>query len=152
MKKLLLILFIAIIFMSGCSSQFVGTDDRLDYATFVELLEKNGFSFEEWEREEWDVGFLSVLPRRIYIGNEQIGIWEYDSTQAMETDAGFIGIGSSGHGIDNRNTGYVIQVTLTSNPYWFKRDYIIVNYVGTNRRIINFLTEILGEHFAGYGF
>jgi len=130
------------------SHAFTNITEELNYTTFLELLEVNGISFVETEREEWDVGFLSVLPRRIYVDGEQITIYEFPSNRAMETAAGFVN--RSGFGIDNLNTGHSVRISWVSNPYWFKRDFIIVNYVGTNRQIIRFLREAL-QQFAGHG-
>ena len=130
------------------SNMLTNTTEELNYTTFLELLEANGISFVETEGEEWDAGFLSVFPRHIYVDGEQITIYEFPSNHAMETDARFVNI--NGFGIDNPNTGYIVRINWASNPYWFKRDLIIVNYVGTNRQIIGFLRETL-QQFAGHG-
>ena len=96
-------------------------------------------------------GHLSVNPRGISIGDDYLTIYEYDSGMAMETDAGFVGRGGSsierpysGEGADQ----VVTQITWASSPHWFKRDLLIVLYVGENEQIINFLAENLAL-FAG---
>jgi len=123
---------------------FVGT---LNYDTFLALLEANRFSFEvdDWEGS----GFLNGRLYIVHIGDEQLGIYEYDSHEAMLIDSSFVC--RHGTSISNPISGYMVQITWPSNPYWFKRDLIIVQYTGTNRRIINFLHLNL-ELFAGHGY
>ena len=152
MKKviLLIVLCMAAVFLSGCLSSaddVSGTDETLNYAAFLELLEANGFSFEEVGEYS---GFLSAPQRRILIGNEQLKIYEFRSNEAMERNASFVG--SDGFSIHNRDTGHTGQTVLVSwaaDPYWFKKDLIIVLYVGEDQSIIHFLAENL-VFFAGY--
>ena len=149
MKKILSMCFlsIAVILLSGCTDSFIATDETLNLDTFLELLEANGFSFEV---DEWQApGFLNVHQNTVHIGDEQLTIYEYDSHEAMLIDASFVG--RSGFSIENTISGYAVQISWVSDPYWFKRDLIIVQYTGTNRRIINFLHETL-ELFAGHGY
>jgi outer membrane lipoprotein-sorting protein len=95
MKKIVLILClcVAAVFLSGCIGQsadtkFTDTDEVLDYAAFLELLEANGFSFEETDEYR---GFLSVPQRVVLIGDEQLTIYEFGSNEAMEMAAEIIG-------------------------------------------------------------
>jgi len=127
-------------------------NQMLNYAAFLELLESSGFTFEEAYTNPPD--WLSVGTRIIRIGDELITIYEYDSNEAMENDSVFIS--PSGFSIerpDPTNEGYSfgVEISWVSWPYWFKRDYVIVLYVGENRLIIDILTEIFGNNFAGHG-
>jgi hypothetical protein len=152
---LIILMCILAIFLSGCintKNQFVDTDDTLDYTTFLKLLEANGFSFEEDEQKT--PGYLSVSQNRVNIGKEQLVIYEYDSNEVMENDVKYIG--KDGCSItrpdpDQDDLIQHIEISWVSNPYWFKRDLIIVNYVGTNKHIINFLHETF-DLFAGHGY
>ena len=152
MKKTILILCLclAAVFLSGCIGSTddvrLGTDETLNYTVFLELLNANGFSFEETGEYR---GFLSVPQRVILIGDEQLTIYEFGSHEAMERNAGFVG--KSGFSIDNRDTGKAVEISWIGPPHWFKKDLIIVNYVGENRQIIDFLSENL-DLFAGMGF
>jgi len=150
MKKIIVCfaLFIIVLSLSACSDDFTGTEGMMGYAALIELLEQNGFTIEPVEQET-EADFLSAIPRRFYIDGELITIYEYSSNQAMETEAGFVS--ADGFSINNENSGVSVAISWVSNPYWFKRDLIIVNYVGTNGRIIDFLMEAL-DFFAGHGF
>jgi len=145
MKKIIVILFLLTIVLSGCTS----SEDNisiLGYTDFLGMLEESGISFEEGYHIPVRTGWLSVGARQIKIGDDIISIYEYITNQEMENDAGFVQ--PDGFGISRPDVG--TQVSWASYPYWFKGGRIIVNYVGENEQIINFLTEIFGENFAGH--
>jgi len=150
MKKLIscLILLVFVLSLAACSVDFSDTEGMMGYAAFIELLERNGFTIEPIEQET-EAMVLSAIPRHFYIDGEQITIFEFSSNQAMEAEAGFVS--TDGFSINNNNSGESASIFWTSNPYWFKRDLIIINYVGTNERIIDFLMDTF-DFFAGHGF
>ena len=143
MKKLIITMCIAIVLLSGCANQ-----DVLNYTAFLELLEANGFSFEEIEDDPNHGSMLSLRHKFIRIGDDVITIYEYASNRAMERDSNTID--KSGFSINRRDGG--TSTSWASNPYYFKKDLIIVNYVGENEQIIGFLNETLGNVFAGHGY
>jgi len=120
----------------------------LNYETFLSLLEANGFSFEETGES---YGLLSVTPRVLSLGDEFLTIYEYDSREAMEFDSSAVGRGGSSIEFPPDEDGYgvITNFTWPSPPYWFKRDLLIVLYVGEDEKMIEFLAENL-EFFAGW--
>ena len=113
------------------------------YTTLIALLADNGFLFTETEKET--DGFLSVPGRYVYIGDDIITIYEYPSDTLMETDAGYIDIS----GFSIHVPGKEVHISWVSIPHFFKKDTLIVNYVGMNERILDFLYANFGEPFAG---
>ncbi|MCL2766756.1 MAG: hypothetical protein FWD21_03630, partial [Peptococcaceae bacterium] len=91
---------------------------------------------------------LSVAVRYLLIGDEVLAIYEYSSKKAMESDADSIDKSGFSVSFPDRST----QVSWVSDPYFFKKDLIIVNYVGTDESIISFLKENFGDQFAGHGY
>ena len=154
MKRVILLgiifLMIAVSLAACFNNSFTDTDDKLDYETFRALLEVNRFSIDA-EEQHAPGSFLTGQVFVVYIGDETLIVYEYDSHEAMLLES--TRVGRTGHSISDPNDpfGPVLQITWMSNPYWFKRDYIIVRYVGTDRRIIDFLHEAL-ELFAGTGY
>jgi len=134
---------IAIILLSSCTNQ-----EKLNYTAFLELLESNGFSFEEIEDNPNHGSMLSVRLKFIGIGDDVIAIYEYASNRTMERDSDTID--KSGFSISRRDGG--THISWMSNPYFFKKDLIIVNYVGENEQIIGFLNKTFGSVFAGHGY
>jgi len=123
----------------------------MDYAAFIRLLETNGFAFTETQ-DETAHSLLSIQQRSIFIGDELISVYEYDSTEAMLEDAS--AISPNGASIRRPAQGddlLMTNVSWASDPYWFKSTRIIVNYAGEDTRIIEFLKENL-DFFAGHGF
>jgi len=125
-KKIIALLFAVLLFgliFVACSgdNQPERFHNALHYTAFLELLETNGFSFEESGTDA--ASWLSVNARHIRIEDEVISIYEYDSTEAMLQDSTYIS--KSGFSIDNRTTGQAVEISWEYHPYWFKQDYVI---------------------------
>ena len=142
MKKISLTLFILLVVLLfvSCSGE-----NKLDYATFLTLLTENDFDYNEDDGRTAAGDFLSVASNVIQIDDESLSVFEYASNRLMESDAKRID--PSGFSITFPDRG--INTSWASTPYFFKKDRIIILYVGTNERIINFLKDNLGEPFAG---
>jgi len=124
-----------------------------EFLLFMELLRINGFVYNEIiEGTNSLEGILSVDAKLIILGDDIITVYEYNSNEEMETNAGYIG--SDGSSIsrpdyDDDDLTLTMMISWRSIPHWFKSDLVIVNYVGENEEIINFLTVIFGVPFAG---
>ena len=140
-------ILVVLVLVAGCSDKNDNATERQlgDYDAFLVLLTENGFSYTE-DKPDTD-SFLSVTRRPIWIGDEIISIYEYESRNAMDADAA--GIDSSGFSMSSQ--GRHTNVSWVSNPYFFKKDTLIINYVGENDDIIRFLSSNFGLPFAGYG-
>jgi len=122
------------------------TASTMNFSLFMDLLRINGFVYDDIiegtnSSERW----LSVDAKHIILGDDIITVYEYYSNEEMETNAGYISPGGSSiYGPD-----FGVEISWVSIPRWFKSDLIIVNYVGENEDILNFLTVIFGFPFAG---
>jgi len=155
-RKILLVfcLSVTIILLSNCRGSFVRTEETMNLNTFLELTEENEFSFIA-DKAKFD-GLLNGQLHTVYIGSSRLNIYEYDSHEAMLIDSSLVGEnGSSISSIADPSLDdssfKITYFSWASPPHWFKRDLIIVLYVGTNNQIINFLHENF-ELFAGRGF
>ena len=128
-------------------------ENMLNYTTFIELLEANGFIVEEGQ--EFPGGTimspLSILQRVIYVDGEMIRIEIYDSKEAMERASALIGVTSVGSPEYPNHPTFQITWDPESSPRWFKRDLIIVFYSGHESHLLDFLMENL-EFFQGFDF
>jgi len=124
---------------------------KFDYAALLELLTANGFLYEE----KGDANnFLSERGKLISLDNDNEGsltVYEYKTNEAMESDSNFVGKGGSSIGSPDNDKIPNVEISWVSYPYWFKKDLIIVLYVGEDSRIINLLHESF-DFFAGYGY
>lgn len=89
--------------------------------------------------------FLPTTRKMMVIDKDTIFIYLYDSDKEAEADAKRIN--AFGTGYDNGSKS--IHVKWTSSPHFYRKETIIVQYVGTNKKIISDLKNILGKQFAG---
>ena len=120
---------------------------KFDYAAFTDLLRENGLSVRE---EPTGDGFLSVESKAVWVGENLLSVYEYPSNKDMEKDAQHIHPG--GASFDFPEEGRSAKVSWASYPHFFKKDLLIVLYVGEDEELVGFLREHLGEPFAGYGY
>jgi hypothetical protein len=100
--------------------------DTLDYDTFLQLLNANGFVFESRN-------FLDSHRRAIYIGEERLVVY-CATVFANITDA-----------------PPTVQITWENYARWPSRDSVSVIYSGDDSHIIEFLNAIFGDNPARQG-
>lgn len=140
-KAILILLFlIATISIFGCSKQISDTA----YNDLITNLEKADFNVIA---EDVEKDILQGQRKWLTINeNENISVYLYESSEKMEEDASYIHEGGSSYS-NGKND---VEISWVSLPHFFKKDNIIVLYVGENPEIINALKEIVGSQFAGY--
>ena len=140
-KKIsILLLFVTTIYLFGCSKQISGTA----YNELITNLEKKNFNIIAEDVEE---DILQGQRKWLTINeNENISIYLYGSSEKMEEDASYIHEGGTSYNSGKSAT----KISWVSYPHFFKKDNIIVLYVGEDLEIINVLEEIVGLQFAGY--
>ena len=148
MKILILYVSIVIIFFNGCTRKPIEIPNALNIKVFLELLESNGFTYDKAGETSVADSFLSVSTKHFRIDDELLAIYEYNSIEEMENDSKYI----SKNGFSIMQPGKNVNISWIADPYFFKKDLIIVNYCGENIRIINFLKENLGDSFAGHDY
>jgi len=126
------------------SCKQVDSKSSPDYAAFLTVLEKNGFQYTKGDTDA--ESFLSVERRPVWIGDEIISIYEYATNNEMEVDAAYIDRGGCSISVP----GKMVKISWVSYPYFFKDGRIIINYVGENEEILEFLYSNYGKPFAGY--
>ncbi|MDR7856583.1 hypothetical protein [Tissierella sp.] len=142
MKKIVLIILmlVATISLLSCSKQ---TSDTA-YNNLITSLEEMDFNVIA---EDVDEDILQGQRKWLTINeNENISVYLYESNEKMEEDASYIHEGGSSY--NNGENAY--EISWVSYPHFFKKDNIIVLYVGESLGIINALEEIIGLQFAGY--
>lgn len=97
--------------------------------------------------ENTDKDFLQGERRWLTVDEtEHITVYLYESASSMEQDASFIDEGGTGYHNGNNS----VEISWVSFPHFYKRDNLIVLYVGENTELIHALEDILGDQFAGY--
>jgi len=119
------------------------TNTNKDYEDFLGILSENEIQYTESEID--NDSFLSVPRKPILIGDEIISVYVYESNKDMEQDSKYIGK----DGCSIFRPGNSVEISWVSFPHFFKKDTLIINYIGANEKIINFLNENYGAEFAG---
>lgn len=145
MKKIvLLFISVTLLILTSCSKKSIESES--DYTAFLSLLSDNKFQYTEGDSET--TSFLSVTRKPVIIGDEIISIYEYASNKDMEKDSMYIDKGGSSISVPGKE----VEIFWVSLPHFFKKGTLIINYVGEDEQILEFLNKNYGEEFAGYGY
>lgn len=145
MKRIvLLFILVTLLLLTACSQK--PTNNEMDYTAFLNMLNDNRFQYTEAEID--NDSFLSVPRKPVLIGDEIISIYVYASNKDMERDSKHIDKG----GCSISMPGKEVEISWVSFPHFFKNDTLIIQYVGEDEKILEFLNENYGAEFAGYGY
>lgn len=137
---LILMLFITVLSIFGCSKQNSDTA----YNDLITNFKERSYNIIE---EDVEKHILQGQQKRLTINEkENIYVYIYESNEKMEEDASYIDEGGTSY----NNGVNEAKISWVSLPHFFKRDNIIVLYVGEDLKIIEALKEIVGLQFAGY--
>jgi hypothetical protein len=90
---------------------------------------------------EVDQPFLSVTGTMIQVQGEDVQVFEYSSAAELQAQAG--SISRDGTAVGTRKIHWI------GSPHFFKRDRVLVLYVGDDRKVLKLLEAVLGQQFAG---
>ena len=85
--------------------------------------------------------YFSVAATRLSVSGENVYAFEYASAQAADRDAA--SITPDGYGVGNSHIDWI------GPPRFYKKDQLIVLYVGANRDVTGPLERVLGAPIAG---
>ena len=85
--------------------------------------------------------YFSVPATRLSVSGENVYAFEYASAQAADRDARLIA--PDGYGVGNAHIDWI------GPPRYYKKDQLIVLYVGSNPAVVGPLERLLGDPVAG---
>lgn len=85
--------------------------------------------------------FFTVRAVRLVVGGEDVSAFEYTTVALAAADAAKVSPSGSPIGTS--------QVTWISPPRFYRKDQLIVLYVGTNVAVVHALEVVMGKPFAG---
>lgn len=133
---------------TGCSGDFSHAKETLEHArpgtrtgqaTLISKLRTERASVEIIG--EVDQPFLSVTGTMIQVQGEDVQVFEYSSAAELQAQAG--SISRDGTAVGTRKIHWI------GSPHFFKRDRVLVLYVGDDRKVLKLLEAVLGQQFAG---
>lgn len=142
MKKssAVLLLVMTVLLLLGCRKE-------ISEATYNRLLTELGEMGYDVDAKSVQEDILQGQRKWLTMDEtENISVYLYESPGQMEKDASYIDEGGSGY----TNGRKSVEISWVSYPHFYKKDNIIVLYVGEDARIISALEEIMGDQFAGH--
>lgn len=116
----------------------------IDYVSLVDNLRAKGAAVVPAGEVSQD--FLSVTGNAITVNGENVQVFEYSDARIANSEADTIS--PDGSQITTKD-GRVVMVDWIAPPHWYKKEKLIVLYVGDDAGVISLLTEVLGKQFAG---
>ncbi len=141
-----ILLMTVLLLASGCSPKktVLTTDNEKDLADMITYLEDQNY---ESSVEEADYDIFPGIRMRIKTGTDILDVYFYENPTALEEVAS--GIGKDGSSYQNKSKTKVIEISWISEPHFFKKNTMMVQYIGEDKNIIKLLTTYLGPQFAG---
>lgn len=141
-----ILLLTVLLLVSGCtkSKPQLTEDNEKDLANMITYLEDQVY---ENSVEEADSDIFPGIRMRIKIESEVLEVYLYKNPTVLEEVAS--GIGKDGSSYQNKSKTKVIEISWVSEPHFFKRNTMMVQYIGENENILKLLTAYLGPQFAG---
>ena len=141
-KKEMYSVIIAVVLIVGSVFYIINkanSNEALDAIAFFDKLEK----YEPGIRAEntSKVIFFNVEAKNIKIGEGKIQIFEYPSAEEMEKEASRIS--DDGYQVKN------VMINWIKPPHFYKKDSLLIVYLGENRSIMDELEKIVGKQFKG---
>ena len=131
---IILLLFFSLIPLVGC-----GAPPGSQTNTFVTDLRGTGAEVVMGGTVQQP--YFSVEARILKVNGEEVQVFEYAYASTANSQGSRVS-----------NTGSTIGTSMISwvnTPHFFKKNGLIVLYVGRNQSILDALKKVLGEQFAG---
>ena len=131
----------AALLIGSCGSNALEPDELASTDALVRALQQQGLSAKRAETMARSAfPFFSVAARRVVVNDVDIQVFEYSSASRADQDAARVSptgtpIGQS-------------QISWMDTPHFYKRDRLIVLYVGHSAEILGPLEATLGSPFA----
>ena len=140
-KRISILLFIILtISLPGCSKLI----EEKTYLDFITKLKELHFKVEA---EDVDDDLLLGKRKWLTIDDEEhLSVYLYESSEKMEEDASHLDGGGASYNSGKRS----VKISWESLPHFYKKDNMIVLYVGQNTDLTNVLEQTIGLQFSGY--
>lgn len=131
---IIILLFFSLIPLVGC-----GAPPGSQTNTFISDLKGTGAEVVTGGTVEQP--YFSVAARILKVNGEEVQVFEYPYASTANTQASRVSDTGSSIGTS--------MISWPNTPHFFKKNGLIVLYVGRNQSILDALKKVLGEQFAG---
>jgi hypothetical protein len=148
--KTLTLSVLVLLASAACSGSPVGPGDVPEVqptervGALIAALAQQGVTVVPKEQMSREAHCLSVGAVRLATNEENLYVFEYESAGAADRDASAV----SPDGSTISGAGRACSIDWIGPPRFYKRDRLIVLYVGTNQNFVRALDSVLGRPFA----
>src|SRR5512144_1786448 len=146
MKQSLLLLFVLVFayVISACGRSATPNASPAvlsvtDQGSLLAALRAAGATADLGDTLEPD--FFSVPGQLVKVNQQDLQVFEYENTEAMEKDASQVAADGGSIGTS--------MVSWIDVPNFYKAGRIIVLYVGSDQTVLDLLNKVIGPQFAG---
>lgn len=146
MKRFVLLVFLLTFVLGTSACSQGGSSDSPatvsaveDLSSLLTALQEEGATAQIVD--SIDQAFFSPQGNIISVNGEDIQVFEYESTEAMEAEASQVAPDGGSIGTS--------MVTWIDTPHFYKVGRIIVLYVGSDAATLELLEQMIGPQFAG---
>ena len=111
----------------------------MDYTRLIDRLRATGVS--ALPAGEAQQSFISVQGRMIKVGGEDVQVFQYAHTKAAAEQAALVSPDGNAVGTS--------MIHWIGSPHFFRKDLLLVLYIGDDEKVIKALEAVLGRQFAG---
>lgn len=80
----------------------------------------------------------------------QIGVFVYEDADAAQADAACVSADGAGYDRESTNgTGYNVRTSWADAPHFYRKDNVILRYIGSDADVLTALEAVCGAQFAG---
>lgn len=134
--------------LSGCASNADNTQTADDIA---QALDTQGLTGTVERTAQSRMQTLIGTPYSYTTeSGEQIGVFVYEDADAAQDDAACVSADGFGYNREDADgAGYNVQTGWADAPHFYRRDNIILRYIGSDADVLKGLEAICGAQFAG---
>lgn len=140
MKKILVGFMVLLMSLTSCQGIPTTTLDGL-----MAVLKAEGYD-GTWSKAEPSFFAGERLISKLD-SEEMLQIYSYPDEAAMNLDAAGISADGSGY----RSPTQAVEIDWVDRPHFYRKDNLIILYVGRDRRVLDLLDAFAGSPFAGSG-
>ena len=151
MKKLFILCFILLLFVSGCSSKKDHNSNEENPDILVDIADKLKNDSNDYTIDKADKNILSGERYVIHFNDDfSVQVYIYDSIEDAETDANNLSDdGRTYTKTSSDNNSITSIIDWTSGPHFYQYENTIILYIGNNQDTITQLSNSFGEQIAG---
>jgi len=134
--------------LMGCHNSLTGPDKNTNngYTDLIDYLQKAGLTVEPEGTADPLLPCISAEKTfEMTVNGGKIQVFEFQHKEAADAQAERI----SPNGASITNSEIACSILFINTPHYFKKNNLIVLYVGKNALVINTLVERYGVQFAG---